>query len=484
VSRAEPAPLRLLRPSELTDAERRYGHAPTPDPTVVYQPEVVIIEGGAQAVRGLGADGLGCSINARAANAADVRPGRVALVTSRCVGRVFAVRKQGDQLALTLGPVEITDIVRDGSFQLDQPIDFDDTLVFEAPEWPGASVPLDPLLPFAGGPVQQGPFIPHEWSSSAARLVPASYGLPAFDVRSRPSFVRIASEDPVGRDAPIVGKNMLGTWMPLSENGVQFLGHATLHLAAPRLNFVLQIRNAKVTRCELEFHGAAGLTMGFRASSQAGGNVNVLRDLPVDVTIPIGGPVPFSVLVHQSYMVQTAFTAANSFITELGDYKFQGMFGLGYRDGAWKVDGPERFSIKQSPLTSLNGVSLGVTGLVLTHQVKVMVGIGAFGFATGPYTALTSSIAVTRGSDAEGVPWGGSPTLRGLVRCKQASLNMTMAVGVGYMIPQPVTKAINFVLSTLNIQHRIGSSGGLQTQPRGVVNSRAWEPDLPVCKLI
>ena len=51
------------------------------------------------------------------------------------------------------------------------------------------------------------------------------------------------------------------------------------------------------------------------------------------------------------------------------------------------------------------------------------------------------------------------------------------------MIPEPVTEAINFVLSGLNVKHRIGSSGGLQTPPREIVNMRGWEPDLPTCKL-
>jgi hypothetical protein len=271
----------------------------------------------------------------------------------------------------------------------------------------------------------------------------------------------------------------------VNENGVQFLAHATLHLASPRLHFVLQISGGKVIRCELEFHGAAGLTMGFRASSQTGGNVSVVRDLPYDITIPVGGPVPFSVLIRQSYVVTTAFTAKNSFIQDGGDYAFEGSFALGYREGSWGISAPTNFKIKESPLMSIDGASLGVTGLILAHQVKVMVGVGAFGFATGPYTALTTTVTVARGSDAEGTPLGGSPILRGLARCKQATLRLSMAAGIGYVIPQPITDAINFVLSTLNIQHRIGRSGGLESKPVNVIEPRlGWSPDVPTCKLM
>jgi hypothetical protein len=60
---------------------------------------------------------------------------------------------------------------------------------------------------------------------------------------------------------------------------------------------------------------------------------------------------------------------------------------------------------------------------------------------------------------------------------------MDMSVGIGYLIPKRVTDAINFVLTALNVKHRIGSSGGLQTKPHSIVKWQGWEPDVPVCKL-
>ena len=252
-------------------------------------------------------------------------------------------------------------------------------------------------------------------------------------------------------------------------------------MARPRIR-PSWISGARVTPCELEFHGAAGLTMGFKAGTEGGGNLNVWKDLPVDVTIPIQGPVPFSVLVRQSSMVQTAFTAKNSIVQDFAEYTFTGALTLGYNNGSWGIGAPTNFSIKHNPLTSLNGASMGVTGIVLLHQVKVMVGIGAFGFATGPYAALNSTLAVTRGSDAAGLAWG-APTVRGIARCKQATIAMDLAVGIGYMIPQPVTRALNALMSALNIKHRIGSAGGLETAPHRITGMKTWEPDLEVCRL-
>jgi len=40
-----------LKKSELTPAEIKYGVAPVPDPSITYQPAVVVIGGGADAIR-------------------------------------------------------------------------------------------------------------------------------------------------------------------------------------------------------------------------------------------------------------------------------------------------------------------------------------------------------------------------------------------------------------------------------------------------
>lgn len=452
-----PLRLPLLRPADLTAAERRHGHGPRPDPSVVYQPEVVIVEGGAAAVRSLAGNGLGCTIDARAANAAALRPGRIALVTSRCVGRVLAVQEQAGQLALILGPVELTEIIREGDFQLDQPLDLENTLTFEAPEWPGA----------AARPVSVAEAV------APARLIPAGY---------IPPRLRRVSDAPVGGSTPLLGKRMIGALIPVSAQGVKFLGFAQLNLQAPRVHFVLQIRGATVTRCELEVHGAAGLAMGFEAGTETHGNVNTLRDLPLDVTIPVGGPVPFSVLLRQSYTLTTFFSSQTAFLRDHGEYTFEGAFSLGYRDGSWRIAGPTRLSIKDDPLARVSGAALGPSGLAFNHQLRVMVGIGAFGFATGPYTALTSGIHVSRYADAGGKPLG-PPTVRGLARCRQVTLEMLVGVGIGYKVPQPITDAINSILSALNVNHRIGSSGGLEAKPRTIVHTARWTPDLDVCRL-
>jgi hypothetical protein len=292
-------------------------------------------------------------------------------------------------------------------------------------------------------------------------------------------------------DAPSVGdlvsvnRAAIAVAPLLDERGIVFRGYAGLQLKAPHLRFVLQISGGKVVRCELIFSGAAGLTVGFEAGASSSGftNANVIRDLPVDVTIPIGGPVPFSVQITQRYVLSTGFSAKNTFFKGFGEFTFDGALSMGHQGNKWDVSFPPGFSVKTHPAEQLNGVSLGFMALLMTHQVKILVGVGAFGFATGPYAVLNSSFTAARSRDTQGGKFGG-PTLRGLAPCNQTTLAFSIGAGVGYMIPKKITDIINGVLETLNIKYRIKSSGGIESKPVSLPPWKGWAPkDVAVCKM-
>jgi hypothetical protein len=95
-------------------------------------------------------------------------------------------------------------------------------------------------------------------------------------------------------------------------------------------------------------------------------------------------------------------------------------------------------------------MSLSANGLIVTYEGRAIVGIGAFGFVTGPFVGVGTSIGVTRGSDA-------SDSIT--PPCRQADLTMWVRAGVGYAIPQSVAKVLNFILSVFNVAP-IKSSGG------------------------
>ena len=76
----------------MSEAERRFGVAPVPDATVTYQPDVIIVGGGAAAIRSQDPNGFRWTIDAGAPHARDLVPGKVFFMTGRAVGRVLDVR--------------------------------------------------------------------------------------------------------------------------------------------------------------------------------------------------------------------------------------------------------------------------------------------------------------------------------------------------------------------------------------------------------
>jgi hypothetical protein len=464
-------PARILRLDELTQAEKRYGHSATPSAGVTYQPDVVMLPAGADAIRSASADGLVWTIDPNSREAEDIRPGKVLLLTSRAAGRVLGVEKTNEGLRVVLGPVEITEVIREGRFSFDQALDLDQALSFTVPDVFDPAVTVPSIVTSSAAPAC-GPQSGQRFFLAAARTRCYPWG-----TAINPAGL---SQVTVHRFTltPLVGAKGIGVRITSNAGGVQFLGEAVLYLNAPRLNFDLDIRGGRIVVCEVQLNGAAGLMMTFEAASPSptAANINERRYAPVDFTIPVTGMgVPFAVTVRQVFQLQTAFTSTGT-LKARAYYKLQGALRTGYRDGRWSLGGPTGVTPVENLdnlLLSTQGVAFGVTGMVMTHQANIMVGIGAFGFLTGPYGFLNSSVTVTRGSSI-GI-------LQGPLTCKQATLSMGVGAGVGYMIPEPVTGAINSILRALNIREEIKSSGGLQTKPAIIVDIGRYHPAVPAC---
>jgi hypothetical protein len=208
-------------------------------------------------------------------------------------------------------------------------------------------------------------------------------------------------------------------------------------------------------------NGAAGLTVQLEASSLTGGlqgNINKTFYVPVDLSLPIiGKALPLAMTFRQTLLIQTAFTAKTSTLTATGDYKFTGSLSAGLRNGNWGVGGPTSFHTNVNLADSLGGTSLGVNGLVFGYGARVIVGIGAFGFVTGPFVGVSTVVGLTKGSDLS-VGLGVPP-------CRWAILDMTIKVGVGFAIPEPLRNVLNFVLGQLHAQPIEGSGGPAYEQP-------------------
>ncbi|MEP6764191.1 MAG: hypothetical protein ABJB66_07775 [Gemmatimonadaceae bacterium] len=450
---------------KLTANEVSWGVSVVADKRITYQPDVLILPNGANAVRAMAPNGLSWTIDANAPSAGDIKVGRILFATGRVVGRVLAVEKSGGDISVTLGPVAITDIIKDCNITTDVAVDLSQALAYAAPKYPGAvtDVTDDGSAPAPKEDSKEDivEAVRYRESTRPSPFAPVNHQTSSYASFHRPLIAQQVS--PLDGFPLDIGTfkqiafccGGLGVKLLHDGDDAKILAYAIIHLDQPSLHFNLYISGGTVRTAEVQLNGAAGLTVHFEASTAMGvtGNINKVFFVPVDLSLPISGfGVPFAVTFRQTMVLTTAFTAQNGTINATGDYTFGGSFSMGLRDGSWGVGGPTSFSPKQKLLDGIEGASLGVNGLTFAYGGKVIVGIGAFGFVTGPYFGYNTTVGTVKGS---------SMTMAGLPPCRQAILDITMRVGIGYMIPQVVTNAINFILTNLNLK-AIPSSAGLE----------------------
>lgn len=269
-----------------------------------------MLPAGAEAIRSMSPDGLTWTLDPDSKDAQDIRPGEVLLPTSRAAGRMLAVRKGEDGLRVVLGPVEITEVIREGRFSLDQPLELDQALSFTVPEVFDPAVTVPPIVtssadcdprPGAGGSILLAS------TSTRPRCNPGGTAVSraGFDQATAHRFTL----------TPLVGSRGIGLRIASDASGVHFLGEAVLYLNAPRMYFNLDIRGGHIVTREVQLDGAAGLMMTFEAGSPSpmAANINEGRFAPVDFSIPVTGTgVPFAVNVRQIFQLQTVFTSTGT----------------------------------------------------------------------------------------------------------------------------------------------------------------------------
>ncbi|MCU1382469.1 MAG: hypothetical protein JWL71_1166 [Acidobacteria bacterium] len=428
-----------LKKSEMTPAELKYGIAPIPDATVTYQPDVIVVGGGGEKIRSQSTNGFIWTIDASAPHAEELAPGKVFFMTNRAVGRVLDVRKQGGDLVVVVGPVNLTDVVSEAHIAINTPIDFDEAIAYTSPDLPGRIDVIASALP-----------------RNEPAIRPAVYVVDAGDAGGQPPA------DP-GRDVsnlvhfnvkPVANRFGIGLEVGSDAGGLKLYANSTLHIAAPTFEGKIDITPlGGLTNAYLRLTGGAGLTWKFAVGTDLGlrANVNGIIQPDTDFSLPIGGlgPLPVSVTVRQRLLVKTALGVKNTTLSATGVYSFNGAFTIGFVNGDWTVGGPVDFSTDQNMMKTAEGISLGAAGLDLTDEIKVIAGIGVHGFAAGPYFRVTSAMGVFKGSSA------------GMIACKEATIDVKLSAGVGYIIPKVVTKLFNAILSALNIKYRIDGEGSL-----------------------
>jgi hypothetical protein len=493
------APATASKSAAQQEAEIRFGVSPTRNSQVTYQPDVIIMEHGAEAIRSENDDGFTWNIDANAPGAADIKRDKILFATGRMVGRVLAVKREGDELAVTLGPVELTDLFKEAHIDYQGPIDPTTMIVYvAAPGYPGtfqkdapqkddtddapaATQPTANRIGISASPQiytvsrsgELVPYQPHAPRIEEFRRFNDGPPLPRFIKTSyiasdwvnqgfRSAVLERSWDGPngaqyVSSNGGTVTKTMtgvvsvlldgfdfrpsfsdggLGVVLPFKErNGVKFSAAALLKFSNPQFKFRLNISDGLKTAA-IELSGVGGIDLEIHGGTNSKfKNVHENFYIPVDFSIPMPVAVPFSAIFRQSVRIDTVITGNKSVIEAKGRYSLGGTITAGLVNGSATATAPLYVKTEESMAESLSGLSVAVNGLTVGWGGKFIVGLGKFGFVVGPYASLNIAAGVTLGSALQG---GGA--------CRASELDLSLKYGVGFAVPKWTVAALNSAL--------------------------------------
>jgi hypothetical protein len=509
-----PGPILVGHPvrfSEMTESERKFGISPKRGPGVEYQDDVVLMEHGDQAIRSASSNGLSWTFDANAPQVNEIQVGKVVFATGRAVGRVVAVERNGDQVSALLGPVQLTDLVKRGKFSYHQPLDLSQAIAYVAPDYPGAvnSDMLQSAAPKAqsglrggsGGwhvgqyyvvsdsgvwtpmttvrasgtphfgnprllrsnfhPMQSGAIPNIPGPSLRAPSVPYPGNLGNFKPSDIPYPFPSLPMIPINgmQVSPCLGCGGLGITMYQEKDGVKVSISVVLHMNRPEVLFDAEIADGGI-KANLQLVGAGGVTVTLDAGSKPEfqANIHEIGLIPIDITVPIGIIVPLSINLSQSINLESAFSAKTSTLHGSGGIDLKGEILAEYNKG-WHISAPTA-EVKQNLAGMVSGISVGINSMVFAVNQRLLVGVGAFGFATGPYVSLTSSITSLKGSSIATTILSRTPI------CTQGTFEMTLGAGIGYSMPRVVAAVINTILGWFGAKP-IKSTGSIIALPPG-----------------
>jgi hypothetical protein len=448
-------------------SELTYGRAPADDAGITYQPDVVLVGGGADMVRSVSGDSMTWTIDASAPNIGDLEPGKVMFLTGRGVGRVLQLQRHDDVVVVTLGPVDLTDVIYDGDIDISSPIDTsamsfqaypdvsgsgDESLREETPE---STTTVKPAM-WTGGQGMAAAQIDAS-ADEDEPLPPASLGK-----NLKISFGDYSAQ--ISQAADSKGSE-LNLKIGYKKDGILLGFDIGAKFVKPTVTANLSFSSGTLTRNELRVDGLKEVSVGLESGSTAGPKGNFksrVEAVPADLTFPIPASIPLVGAIRYKFTFTTAFSARNATLSATGKLKVDGPIGFSGKD----VLVPVVQSV-QSPVDNMAGVSVGVNGVVLAVQVKTVLGLGIPAAFAGPFASFTVSYGLTNGSAI------------GIVKCKQSSIDVVVAGGVGYTLDSKLVSAVNTLIKSLPFPVKVDSE--MLSVNKTVVHEVWYKPKIAAC---
>ncbi|TCO44702.1 hypothetical protein [Actinocrispum wychmicini] len=460
----------------------QFGNGPK-DAKVTYQPDVVVVDGGPKAIRSAGSDGLTWTVDGNAQGVGDLQPGKIMLATSRAAGRVVKVEGAGADRVVTLAPVQLSEVIRDGEIEADGPLSTDGLTYQEIPDAPGAVSVPESTQGGADPSATENPSATNEPTEPAEPSTETSETPDGFVVRTPPLRLRTGGTP---MPPPTLGalEKTIGDWVVkpfLDKNGLMTnvgldVGVTPTQGLKLKLGLKLRIENLQRSM-RLGFHdgqitqnskfmidGLKLMSLSVAAGSANGtsDNKKVKIEVPIELNQQvIAGGFPFVISQKFTFLVTTGLSEKNANMTALGSWTFSGPLGF---DGTNVV--VPTVTEKDDMLKSLQGVSIGINGIVAAFQYRIMIGMGVPAAAAGPYAKVIVSAGLTNGSDA------------GMVKCKNVSLTLSAGAGVGTTLNKTVASAIEKVLG-----RAIGKKDDFPLVTKDLLKYSKSDPDIRGCQV-
>jgi hypothetical protein len=441
---------------------KTYGYGANPT-GADYQPDVVVVGGGASSIRSASANSLVWTIAKSAPGAEKLKVGSVMLLTSVATGRVAAIHDDGDSRVVTLAPVNLTDVIRNGSIDVDQAL-------------PASAISYQ-LIPDLVGAQS----VPQAGDLPSANISPSGYrGTKPFT--AEPAALHGAAPQP-GGTLPLASDSSLevkvGEWTvspDISDNklelGVERDGNLKVGIDfafdTNNLHFhgIDTIKNGQSTHSGFEITGITGLTISLQAGAAGGSadNEKIRIEAPIEANLeippsPATAGLPMDIKVEFTFSVETAITGDNSTLVATGIWGLDGPIGY---DGS-NFETPT-FTVKQSIIDSITGITLGPSGIVFGVEMKFQVGVGVASLSAGPFAGVTVDLGVTNGSSLGAA----------LARCKGATLDLRGSAGVGVELSAAAIPILKDLLPGAKYEYSLGTSTSLLHRSQVV-------PDVPLC---
>jgi hypothetical protein len=385
---------------------------------------------------------------------------------------VVKVEPAGGDTAVTLAPVQLTDVVRDGHFQIDQALDLESQTFGPLPDLLGEVVdetPVTPVMPDAGTATGLGV---NAIGTSGLRL-------------AAPPIVLAPARGPDGAAAKSV-KRKVGDWDVTAYKDSSKLGLTAEHGTAaarlkvdfdiqllvrnPRVWGDIRVTNGVVPHPSFRIDGVEGLAITVAAGAEGGlsDNKKAKIEFPIEIKQPvIIGGFPATLKQTFKFLVETAFTAKNGNLSATGQWGLDGP--IGYVGSSVLTP---NFSVKKSIMQSLRGVSIGVEAIVVAAEFRFGFMIGLPVAGAGPFVGVVASLGLTNGSAAGRV---GLPLAGPAVKCRGSTLVLTVRAGEGLNMSEPLAKAIEKVL-------QVSIPKEADFLKKDIVNRSVVEPDVPLCR--